>query len=66
MSIPVLKAPGFKRLKPQYDGTLFNFAFNFNSSRYIEGSQEYVWSVDAVVDALTIAPLMVWRCRFTL
>jgi len=31
---PTLKAPATKRLKLQYDGPLYNFAFNFNLRRY--------------------------------
>ena len=31
---PVVKAPGTKRLKLQCDGSLSNFAFNFNLRRY--------------------------------
>jgi len=34
---PTLKAPGTKRLKPQYDGLLSNFAFKFNLRRYPSG-----------------------------
>ena len=34
---PVLKAPGTKCLKPQYENLLSNFAFNFNLRCYTTG-----------------------------
>ena len=34
---PVLKAPGTKRLKLEYDKLLSNVAFNFNLCRYAKG-----------------------------
>jgi len=34
---PTLKPPGSKRLKPEHDKLLSNFAFNFNLGRYTPG-----------------------------
>jgi hypothetical protein len=52
---PVLKPPGIKRLKLEYDKLVSDFAFNFNLRRYI---------MDALDDA--IQSVKVGRCRLTL
>ena len=37
---PMLKPPGTKRLKLEYDGLLSTFTFNFNLRRYIKEHKE--------------------------
>jgi hypothetical protein len=36
---PTLKAPGFKRLKPEHENLLSNFALNFNLRHYSSAAQ---------------------------
>ena len=45
---PVLKAPGPKRLKPNYDNLLSNVAFKFNLRRYImiQSDLTHGWGLD--------------------
>ena len=55
-SKPKLKPPEPKRLKPNYDEPLSNFAFKFNMRRHIKGGAL----------GLAVGPSKVGRCKLTL
>jgi len=79
---PMLKAPGIKRLKLNYDCLLSNFAFDFNMRRYTMPAEAWLRVAECSSELLRtnagagtppgeaafheFGAALVWRCRLTL